>query len=308
MKKTLRIATRKSPLALWQANHVKTVLQKNNTHLDITLVGLTTQGDREQTKALTQLGGKSLFVKELQKALLNHEADIAVHSIKDLSVQDCSGLVLAAICERDDPRDALLSKQYSSLMQLPKNAVVGTASPRRMALLKSKRPDLQIKILRGNVGTRIEKCESGDFDAILLAVAGLKRLQLTHHITEYLDPKHFIPAIGQAAIGIECREGDEELKQLLQILHHPITADCINAERAVNRVLGGDCHTPIAAYAIITEEQLHLHCMVGSLDGQTILEHKTMGTPHDARELGKAAGEALLEKGAAALLNKDRHV
>ena len=298
MKKTIRIATRKSPLALWQAEYVKNALLKIDADLDVVFVGLTTKGDKEQTKALTNIGGKSLFVKELQHALLNNIADIAVHSIKDLSVQDCPGLSLAAICEREDPRDAFISMQYASIVDLPEGAVVGTASPRRMALLKSQRPDLQTKVIRGNVGTRLNKCEQGDYDATLLAVAGLKRLQLEKHIAEYLDPNTFIPAIGQGAVGAECREDDTELRQLLHTFNHSITADCVEAERAVNRVLGGDCHTPIAAYAIIENQQLQLRAMVGSTDGKTIIHSEITGSPENAAQLGETVGQQLLDKGA----------
>lgn len=309
MKKTIRIATRKSPLALWQAEYVKQQLLKIDPDLEILFVGLTTQGDREQSKALTAIGGKSLFVKELQKSLLDNNVDIAVHSIKDMSVQDCPGLTLAAICKRDDPRDAFISKKYRGISDLPKSAVIGTASPRRTALLKAQRPDLQIKLLRGNVGTRLDKVLNGGYDAIILAVAGVKRLGLDKHITEYLDTKLFIPAIGQAAIGVECRDDDTELRDLLKNIHHIETAQCVTAERAVNCVLGGDCHTPVAAYAIINDNQLQLHSMVGSLDGATIISNELASSPNDAEKLGKTMGNELLKKGAGALLNnKDKHV
>ena len=208
MKNVIKIATRKSPLALYQAEYVKNQLLAAHPDLTITLVGLTTAGDREPSKALADIGGKSLFVKELQMALLNHDADIAVHSIKDMSAQPTPGLSLAAICPRDDPRDVIVSPAYQRLQDLPPNAVVGTTSPRRIVLLPLLRKDLQAKTLRGNVGTRLDKLHRGQYDAIILAAAGLIRLGLDpSHYASYLDPRSFIPAIGQAAIGVECRDG-----------------------------------------------------------------------------------------------------
>ena len=302
MKKTIRIATRKSPLALWQAKYVKHAMLTIDADLDIHLVGLATQGDKEQTKALTDVGGKLLFVKELQKALLNNKADIAVHSIKDLSVQNFPGLKLAAICAREDPRDVFISPRYSSITDLPQAAVVGTASPRRTALLKHQRPDLQIKLLRGNIGTRLNRCEQGDFDATILAAAGLKRLRLDHYIKAYLDPTFFIPAIGQGAIGIECREDDAELSKLIHTINHSETALCVTAERAVNRVLGGDCHTPLGAYAVIDHQQIHLRSMIGSLKDEMIIRDAVVGSLANAAALGEALGQQLLKKGANKLL------
>lgn len=304
MKNIIRIATRKSPLALWQTEHIKNLLLKINPELEIHFVGLSTQGDREQNKALTNIGGKSLFVKELQKALLENDADIAVHSIKDMSVNDSPGLTLAAICEREDPRDAFVSNDYKTIEALPNNAIVGTASPRRSALLKALRPDINIKLLRGNVGTRLEKCACGEYDGTILAAAGLKRLALEKHITQFLSIDTFIPAIGQGAIGIECREGDNTLKALLQNINHITTAQSVTAERAVNRILGGDCYTPIAAHATVNDKTLTLNAMVGSLDGTTIITSKTSGAASDATLLGEQVGKELLKKGAAALLNQ----
>ena len=299
----IRIATRKSPLALWQANFVRASLLKIDPDLTIALVELTTKGDREQSVALTDVGGKSLFVKELQHAVLNNDADITVHSVKDMSVQNCPGLMLAAISEREDPRDAFISNQYAAIDQLPTAAIVGTSSPRRAALLKAKRPDLKTKLLRGNVGTRLKKLDAQEYDAIILAVAGLKRLNLADRITHSLHPLEFIPAIGQGAIGIECRETDDDLLSLVKPLNHQTTAYCVNAERAVNKVLGGDCHTPLAAHAIIENDQLKLHCMVGSLDGAQIIICQLTGPPEKASEIGEQAGQDLLGKGAGQLLN-----
>lgn len=302
MKKIIRIATRKSPLALWQASYVKELLLKIDPDLDVSFVGLTTEGDKEQTKSLIDIGGKSLFVKELQQALIHNQADIAVHSIKDMSVQPCPSLCLAAICERDDPRDVLVSAHYSNLNALPQGAVVGTASPRRTALLKSRRPDLQIKVLRGNVGTRLNKCESGDYDAAVFAAAGLKRLNLLDLITEYFNPEIFIPAIAQGAIGVECREKDIELQNLLHAINHSETALCVQAERAVNYVLRGDCYTPMGVYATITNDQMSIQSMVASLDGKTIIRSTLAGEPKNAIKLGEALAQQLLEKGAGMLL------
>ncbi len=305
MKKVIRIASRQSPLALWQAQYIKASLLTVDPELDITIVGLTTQGDRMIDKPLTGCGGKLLFVKELQKALLDNTADIAVHSMKDLSVFACPKLHLAAICERADPRDAFISPRYSNICHLPNGAVIGTASPRRTTLLKSWRPDLKIKMLRGNVGTRLAQCKQSNYDATILAAAGLKRLQLDHHITQYLEPETFIPAIGQGAIGVECCEKDTELTSLLYTINHEETALCVKAERAVNRILGGDCHTPIAAYATIQHKTLYIHGMVGSLDGKKIIESKQIGSPENAIQLGQALGQSLLSKGAEALLKKE---
>jgi hydroxymethylbilane synthase len=301
----IRIATRKSPLALWQTNFVKEALLQLDGSLDIVFVELTTQGDREQSIPLTDIGGKSLFVKELQRAVLDGDADIAVHSIKDMSVQDCDGLTLAAICKRDDARDAFLSTQYASIEALPSSAVVGTSSPRRASLLKSLKPTLQTKMLRGNVGTRLRKLDDGEYDAIILATAGLNRLGLDHRITQHLPVKLFVPAIGQAAIGIECRSDNEAVLDLLKQLQHQSTADCVIAERAVNKVLNGNCHTPVAAHAQIIKGQLSLHAMVGSLDGKTILTTQISGSPEAAANLGKQCGIDLLEKGADKIIHEN---
>lgn len=304
MNKTIRIATRKSPLALWQTSFVKAALLQQDPNLNITFVELTTQGDREQGKALADLGGKSLFVKELQKALLNNEADIAVHSIKDMSVLDCPGLTLAATCKREDPRDAFVSHHYPNINALPQNAIVGTSSPRRTALVKAQRPDLQIKLLRGNVNTRLKKCKEGEYDAAILAVAGLKRLNFEDQITDYLDPSIFIPAIGQGAIGIECRQDDEFTLSLLKSINHTESEQCIIAERAVNKVLGGDCHTPIAAHATISDGILYLSAMVGSLSGKCIIKSDIKGSIEQSPTLGNDLAQMLINQGAADLLQK----
>ncbi len=300
--KTLKIATRKSPMALWQANHIKQRIHETHPNINIELVELLTQGDRNQKSALTTLGGKSLFVKELQHALLKQEADIAVHCIKDMSVMPCPGLQLEIVCEREDPRDVFISNHYSCLKELPKGAIVGTSSPRRQSQLKAKRPDLNTQLLRGNVNTRLKKLDEGQYDAIILAAAGLKRLGLENRIADYLDPNDFIPAIGQGALGIECRENDNDVKALIQHLNHKPSQICITAERAVNQQLGGNCYTPLAAYAVFKQEQLHLSGMVGSLDGKNIITSQAAGKPEEAISLGVQLANSLLAKGAKKLL------
>lgn len=304
MTDILKIATRKSSMALWQANFIKSKLSAIYPDLQIKLVGKVTQGDRDLNTALTNLGGKSLFVKELQQALLTEEADIAVHCIKDMSVYPHPQLVLGAVCERDDPRDAFVSNQYQTLEELPQQAIIGTASPRRACLIKSIRPDAKIKLLRGNVNTRLAKLDNGNYDAIILAAAGLQRLELSHRIQFCFDPTQFVPAIGQGALGIECRQNDDKILKLIRPLHHELTATCIEAEQAVNQTLGGDCHTPIGAYASINDNELILRGVVGSENGKTILQKTVRGKPAEAKQIGFALAEHLIAKGANALLQK----
>lgn len=304
MPGTLRLATRKSPLALWQAHYVKTQLQLHHPNLSIELVGLVTAGDQNTDVAVTRWGGKSLFVKELQTALLEKNADIAVHSVKDMSVTACPGLILAAVCKREDPRDALVAKHVQYWQDLPIGAVVGTASPRRQCQLQAHRPDIQMKLLRGNVGTRLEKLDNGHFDAIVLACAGLKRLGLSARISEYLAPDEFIPAIGQGALGIECRRDDMATQHWVTCLDHPESHQCIRAERAVNFRLGGDCYTPVGAYAKVQGSQLTLHAMVGSIDGLTLIKEMQSGAVEEAEKIGNTLAEKLLAQGAGALCQK----
>jgi hydroxymethylbilane synthase len=297
----VRLATRQSPLALWQANYVKQLLLHYHPALHIELVGMTTAGDKRTDVELTQLGGKSLFVKELQTALLENTADIAVHSIKDMSVNPCPGLTLAAVCQREDARDAFVSSQFDSWQDLPAGAVVGTTSPRRQCQLLALRADVHVKTLRGNVGTRLGKLDQGEFDAILLACAGLKRLGLSERITQYLHPAEFVPAIGQGALGIECRADDRVTQQWLAKLNDWETQCCVTAERAVNFRLGGDCYTPIGAHAQIHTGELHLHAIIGAIDGTKLLSAKLSGNIADAEKIGIAVAEMLLAQGAAAL-------
>lgn len=294
---TIRIATRNSPMALWQAKSIQSQIQSLYPNLVIELIEFVTQGDRDQRSSLAEIGGKSLFCKKLQRALLNNEADIAVHCIKDMSVHSVKGLMLAAVCQRDDPRDAFISNSYDSFSALPKGATVGTTSPRRRCILKSYRPDINVKICRGNANTRLQKLDNGEFDAIILAAAGLHRLGLNHRIKEYFSTQFMIPAIAQGSLGIECRENDETSVQYVRHLHHEPSSICIEAEREVNRILGGDCHTPIAAYAEIINDQLSLHALIGSEDG-TMITTSAVGDKQSPQTVGQIVANDLLAKGA----------
>ncbi|MDO8329683.1 MAG: hydroxymethylbilane synthase [Fluviicoccus sp.] len=301
--KTLRIATRKSPLALWQAEYVKSLLQQYHPGLNIELVTFTTQGDRILDAPLAKIGGKGLFVKELEAAMLEGAADIAVHSMKDVPMDCPDGLGIVTICQRENPLDALVSGRYGSLEMLPPGAVVGTSSLRRQCQLRAVRPDLVLKDLRGNVGTRLGKLDGGEYDAIVLASAGLLRLGLPQRITQYMGDDLLLPAVGQGAVGIEARLDDTETLALLAPLHHQSTATCVLAERAMNRRLHGGCQVPIAGYAVLREGVLSLRGLVGSLDGRRILRAAAeTSDPARAEVLGVEVAEQLLGDGAAALL------
>ena len=309
MADTLRIATRQSPMAMFQANQIKAKLLEKQPSLQVELVGFTTKGDRELSLPLQNIGGKSLFVKELQKALLENRADIAVHCVKDMSVQPTPKLILGAICKRDDPRDAFISNEYQKLSELPKNAIIGTSSPRRQCLIKHLRPDLQVKDLRGNVNTRLKKLDDYEYDAIILAAAGLERLDMSERIREYLPSPIFVPAIGQGALGIECREDDAPTLERIKHLNHKHTAVCVIAERAVNKVLGGSCYTPLGAHAVIKrkyfflKKQIILKAFVGSSVTGNTINVELCDTLKNAKQLGKKAGEMLLNQGAGNYLN-----
>ena len=294
----LRIASRNSPLAMWQANHVKSALQRSHPGLEVEILGFTTTGDRMLHSPLARLGGKGLFVKELERAMLDGEADIAVHSMKDVPAQFPEGLGLAVICERGDPSDALVSNDYGSLADLPQEAVVGTSSLRRQCQLKCLRPDLRLADLRGNVGTRLGKLDEGQYDAIILASAGLMRLQLEQRIRARLDIADCLPAAGQGAIGVECRAGDETTRDLLACLHHDQTAARVAAEREVTLALDGGCELPIAAHARLDEGNLHLQALVGRADGSEIVRSERSGPAANPRELGREVAAELLECGA----------
>jgi len=303
MNQLLTIVTRKSPLALWQAEYVQKQLLSHYPELKINILGKTTQGDQTQ-KPLTDIGGKDLFVKDLQKTLLNEQTHIAVHSIKDMSAKEFPGLTLAAFCKREDPRDAFVSNQYKSLHELPAGAIVGTSSPRRHCQLKMLQPDIIAKPIRGNVGTRLTKLDTGEYDAIILAVAGLKRLNLENKIREHLNPDHFIPAIGQGIIGIECRSDDAATQALLKTLDNREARLCATAERAVNRRLEGDCFTPLAAHAILIDDEIQLCGMVGNFEGH-FLRSEIKGPAKDAEKLGTELADDLLSQGAAKLLKSN---
>lgn len=299
--KTLRIATRKSPLALWQAEFVKANLLKHHPHLKIELVTFTTQGDKILDVPLAKIGGKGLFVKELEAAMLAGEADLAVHSMKDVPMECPEGLAITTICEREDPTDAFVSNRFASLEDLPQGAIVGTSSLRRQCQLRALRPDLIIRDLRGNVGTRLGRLDNNEYDAIILASAGLKRLGLEARLRQQLT--QLLPAVGQGAVGIETRINDTELHQLLAPLHHPQTALCVQAERAMNRRLQGGCQVPIAGFATIDNQTLTLKALVGSIDGHQIIHQQAKTQDLLAVEaLGEQVATGLLNQGAAAIL------
>lgn len=297
----LRIATRKSQLALWQANYIKQMLLALHPYLTITLVPLSTEGDRLLVARLADFGGKGLFVKEIEQALLCDQADIAVHSMKDLPVEFPSGLTLGAICQREDPRDVLIANDYASLQALPIGARVGTASLRRQCQMRRYRDDLRLIDLRGNVDTRLRRLDEGQLDAVILAAAGIKRLGLIERITAILPENSFIPAVGQGALGIECRAQDTPVMDLIAPLHHNQTAACVLAERAMNAQLGGGCHAPIAAYAQVEQGILRLMGMVANPFTGEYLEDQVSGD--DPHEIGMRLAEKLLSQGAKRILS-----
>ncbi|MDT1012110.1 MAG: hydroxymethylbilane synthase [Plesiomonas shigelloides] len=302
-KQLIRIATRQSPLALWQAEHVRQLLCAQHPDLEVTLVPMVTKGDVILDTPLAKVGGKGLFVKELELALLEQRADIAVHSMKDVPVEFPDGLGLVCICERDDPHDALVSNHYDSLDALPQGAIVGTSSLRRQCQLRAARPDLHIKDLRGNVGTRLSKLDNGEYDAIILAAAGLRRLGLEARIRARLSVQQSLPAVGQGAIGIECRLDDARVRALLAPLNHADTADRVVAERAMNNRLQGGCQVPIGSYAELTGDQLYLRALVGAPDGSRLLQAEIRGPRTAAEQLGSALAEQLLDAGAGSILS-----
>ncbi|WP_269618857.1 hydroxymethylbilane synthase [Zhongshania sp. BJYM1] len=301
----IRIATRESLLALWQAEFIKAELQAAHPGLEVELLGMTTRGDQLLDSPLSKIGGKALFVKELEQALIDGRADIAVHSMKDVPMEFPEGLGLAIICEREDPRDAFVSNYFASVDDLPEGARVGTSSLRRECQLRAQRPDLQISSLRGNVQTRLRKLDEGEFDAIILAAAGLIRLKLEDRIAALMAVESSLPACGQGAVGVETRLDDARVNALLQPLHNSVSAEQVMAERAMNRRLEGGCQVPIAGYAIIDPEnadQLWLRALVGEPSGKTILTAEQRGPRDQAEALGIAVAESLLEQGAADIL------
>lgn len=297
----IRIATRESALALWQANYVKDRLQQQHPELQIELLPLTSRGDQLLDIPLTKVGGKGLFVKELELAMLDGRADIAVHSMKDVPMEFPDGLHLPVICEREDPRDAFVSNHYAAIDEMPQGALVGTSSLRRQCQLLARRPDLEVKFLRGNVHTRLGKLDAGDFDAIILASAGLLRLEMRERIRSFLTPEILLPAGGQGAVGIECRR-DAELEVLLRPLHCEATAARLAAERAVVKRLNGGCQIPIGCYAELQGDQLWLRGLVGSPDGRTLLRAEQRGAAADGEAMGTALADELLAAGADKIL------
>ncbi|GKQ99153.1 hydroxymethylbilane synthase [Aeromonas hydrophila] len=300
--RTLKIATRKSPLALWQANFVKDRLEALYPELQVELVPMSTQGDKILDTPLAKVGGKGLFVKELETAMLEGRADIAVHSMKDVPVEFPEGLGLHTICEREDPRDAFVSNRFGQIDELPQGAVVGTSSLRRQCQLRAARPDLVIRDLRGNVNTRLAKLDAGEYDAIILAAAGLKRLEMAHRITAFIEPEQSLPANGQGAVGIECRLDDHELHALLAPLEHPETRIRVLTERAMNRALQGGCQVPIGAYALVQGEEVWLRGLVGSPDGSRVIRDEIRGPLADGEALGHTLALRLLADGADVIL------
>jgi hydroxymethylbilane synthase len=304
MTDILRIATRKSQLALWQAEYVKSALEAIHADLEVELVKMTTQGDKILDTPLAKVGGKGLFVKELENGLLNGDADIAVHSMKDVPVELPDGLHLPVICPREDPRDAFVSNRYPTLEELPAGARLGTSSLRRQCQIAELRPELDIIDLRGNVNTRLQKLDDDRYDAIILAAAGLKRLGFEDRITQFLAPDISLPAIGQGAVGIECRRDDDWVNSLIAPLNDKTTALRVQAERAMNHRLHGGCQVPIAGYAEISHGVILIRGLVGRTDGSEIIRGEIAGPPEDAAHLGLVLAEDLLARGADVILEE----
>jgi hydroxymethylbilane synthase len=302
MPNILKIATRKSPLALWQAEYVRDRLLAAHEGLEVELVTMTTKGDRILDTPLAKIGGKGLFVKELEQGMMAGDADIAVHSMKDVPMELPEGFILPVVCERESPFDAFVSHDHAGIESLPQGAKVGTSSLRRSSQLLHHRPDLEILSLRGNVQTRLSKLDSGEFDAIILASAGLIRLELEDRIREKIAPEFMLPAVGQGAVGIECREGDDRTLSLINCLNDPDTLTRVAAERAFNHRLEGGCQVPIAAFALLENDQLWLRGLVASTDGKKVLLAEARGPRQDAEKLGYELAEELLDRGADRIL------
>ncbi len=302
-KRTVRIATRNSPLAVWQAEHVKAELMALNPELEVELIGMKTQGDIILDTPLAKVGGKGLFVKELEQGMLDGRADIAVHSMKDVPVDFPEGLHLPVICKRENPYDAFVSNHYDSIDELPQGARLGTSSLRRECQARTRRPDLEVLPLRGNVNTRLRKLDEGQFDAIILAMAGLERLGFHDRIRNAMTPEQSLPAIGQGALGIETRIDDEEMNALIAPLHDRLTAITVTAERALNRRLAGGCQVPIAGYAMLEGDEVWLRGLVGRPDGTRTLYAEKRGPATEADAIGVAVAEMLLAQGADKILS-----
>ena len=302
MSEPLIIASRESRLAMWQAEHVQRLLQTQNPTRDVQILGMTTRGDQILDRPLAAIGGKGLFIKELEVAMAEGRAHLAVHSMKDVPMDMPEGFVLAAISEREDPRDAFVSPKYASLAALPDGAIVGTSSLRREAQLRARFPKLIIKPLRGNLDTRLRKLDEGEFDAIILAAAGLVRLGLADRIRARIDPADMLPAPGQGALGIEICDGQPDMQRIADGLADEATSACVRAERAFNAYLEGGCQVPIAGYATLVQGQLQMEGRVGSVDGQTLLKETIVGPAADAEQLGEQLAQRLLAQGAGELL------
>lgn len=301
--KTLRIGTRKSALALWQAEHVRAQLLQRDPALSVELVKITTEGDRILDRPLATAGGKGLFIKELEQALFDKRVDLAVHSMKDLTVSLPDGLHIAAILERADPRDAFVSNRYQRLADLPAGARIGSSSMRRQCQVRANYPSYEIVTLRGNVNTRLAKLDAGEFDALILAAAGLERLGMRERIREALDPALSLPAVAQGAICIECRVDDAVTNAALRALDHAATRTCVTAERSLNAHLDGGCQLPIAALAELKGNTIHLRGLVGSPDGDKIIRSESSGPANAPEALGQQVAEALLARGAGAIID-----
>jgi len=302
----LRIATRSSQLALWQARHVAARLEALHPQLRVTLLEMKTTGDRFLEAPLSKVGGKGLFVKELEAGLLDGRADLAVHSLKDVPAELPAGLELALVMEREDPRDAFVSNTYASLAAMPAGARLGTSSLRRQMQMRARYPGLDIDWLRGNVNTRLAKLDAGEFDAIILAAAGLRRLGFEDRIRTAIEPEECLPAIGQGVLGIEIRSDDAELRELIAPLAHAETGLRITAERSFNQALAGSCQVPIAGYALLEGDQIYLRGLVGEPDGSEILRAERRGSSVRARELGQELAGELLRLGADRILARLR--
>ena len=302
--KKIKIATRKSPLAIWQAKYVKEELIKAHVDIEIELVSMQTEGDRFLESPLSNVGGKSLFIKELEAALSSNDADIAVHLMKDVVVDLPENLVLPVIMKREDSRDVLISNHYNEIDRIPNNSVVGTSSLRRQSQFRRLCPNAVLKDLRGNVGTRIRKLDDGEYDAILLAAAGIIRLGLSNRITQLVPHGHLLPAVGQGAIGIECRADDMTTQELIAPLNDKDTSLCVLTERAFSRRLNGGCQLPIAAHALIENKQIKLSGLVARLDGSEIIKSEKQGGIMDTESIGSSLAELLLERGADVILKE----
>ncbi|MCS3903234.1 hydroxymethylbilane synthase [Methylohalomonas lacus] len=298
----LRIATRKSPLALWQANHVADQLRRQHPGLKVSLLEMTTAGDRFLDGPLSAAGGKGLFIKELEQSLIDGRADMAVHSMKDVTIDLPDGLAISVLLRREDPRDALVAPPGTTLAGLPAGARVGTSSLRRQSQLRGLRPDIEVTDLRGNVGTRLAKLDRGEYDAIMLAAAGVKRLELSDRVSEYIAADTMLPAVGQGVIGVETRRNDPVVTSLIESLNDPGAEICLAAERAISRRLYGGCMLPIAGHAVLDADQIHVQGLVARVDGSEILRASHSGPAADAEPVGLAVADDLLAQGADRIL------